>query len=140
MHCRASLSEDPIGFAAGDYNLNRYVGNRLLSNVDPYGLQKTYTLPPYLTIPMPGQLLPRSSYLSDWDYYEAMREAENRRSFWREWRKWRSQQPTPGHGRAELRSIRCVVSCRLQPLGIPGHGIGRTEVPPLKTMRDVGRQ
>jgi len=32
------LSEDPIGFAAGDGNLYRYVGNNPLSSIDIYGL------------------------------------------------------------------------------------------------------
>ena len=38
-------SADPIGFAAGDTNLYRYVGNIVLVYVDPYGLQ-----PPLLGI------------------------------------------------------------------------------------------
>jgi RHS repeat-associated protein len=33
------ISEDPIGFAAGDTNLNRYVGNGPVDKVDPWGLQ-----------------------------------------------------------------------------------------------------
>ena len=32
------LSEDPMGFAAGDENLKSYVGNRVLSGKDPTGL------------------------------------------------------------------------------------------------------
>lgn len=32
------LSEDPVGFAAGDGNLNRYAGNSSLLQVDPSGL------------------------------------------------------------------------------------------------------
>jgi RHS repeat-associated protein len=32
------ISEDPAGFAAGDANLNRYVGNQVLYSVDPSGL------------------------------------------------------------------------------------------------------
>lgn len=32
------LSEDPIGFAAGDANLSRYVGNGPANDVDPSGL------------------------------------------------------------------------------------------------------
>gem|GEM_PF-440553 len=32
------ISEDPIGFAAGDANLNRYVGNSTPNGVDPSGL------------------------------------------------------------------------------------------------------
>jgi RHS repeat-associated protein len=38
------ISEDPIGFAGGDANLARYVGNTPNSNVDPFGLE---TLPEY---------------------------------------------------------------------------------------------
>ena len=33
------LSEDPMGFAAGDENLRRYVGNQTIQLVDPTGLQ-----------------------------------------------------------------------------------------------------
>ncbi len=36
------LSEDPIGFAAGDPNLYRYVGNSPAGAVDPSGLEDTY--------------------------------------------------------------------------------------------------
>lgn len=32
------MSEDPIGFSAGDYNLFRYVGNDPLDKTDPMGL------------------------------------------------------------------------------------------------------
>jgi RHS repeat-associated protein len=32
------LSEDPIGFAAGDANLYRYVGNSPINTTDPSGL------------------------------------------------------------------------------------------------------
>jgi hypothetical protein len=33
------ISEDPIGFAAGDANVSRYVGNRVSNNTDPTGLR-----------------------------------------------------------------------------------------------------
>ena len=33
------ISEDPIGFAGGDENLRRYVGNRTVDTVDPSGLE-----------------------------------------------------------------------------------------------------
>ena len=33
------ISEDPIGFAAGDYNVNRYVGNSPTNATDPTGLR-----------------------------------------------------------------------------------------------------
>ncbi len=34
------ISEDPIGFAAGDANLARYVGNESIHHTDPTGLEK----------------------------------------------------------------------------------------------------
>jgi len=34
------LTEDPLGFAAGDENLYRYVGNSVLNAIDPDGLEK----------------------------------------------------------------------------------------------------
>ncbi len=34
------ISEDPLGFAAGDVNTARYVGNGVVLNVDPSGLQR----------------------------------------------------------------------------------------------------
>jgi len=34
------LSEEPIGFNGGDGNLSRYVKNRVVQRVDPYGLQE----------------------------------------------------------------------------------------------------
>jgi len=36
------MSEDPIGFVAGDLNLYRYVGNGPLNAVDPYGLLRSH--------------------------------------------------------------------------------------------------
>jgi RHS repeat-associated protein len=36
------ISEDPIGFAGGDTNLNRYVGNNPIRFVDPSGLWQGY--------------------------------------------------------------------------------------------------
>ena len=38
------ISEDPIGFAAGDGNLNRYVGNSPTNFTDPNGLQLSQVL------------------------------------------------------------------------------------------------
>lgn len=38
------LSADPIGFAAGDVNLYRYVGNVVVRFVDPRGLQPPATI------------------------------------------------------------------------------------------------
>ena len=35
------ISEDPLGFAAGDANVGRYVGNGAVRSVDPSGLQTT---------------------------------------------------------------------------------------------------
>ncbi len=40
------LSEDPMGFAAGDENLRRYVGNHSVTAVDPIGLQELIPLTP----------------------------------------------------------------------------------------------
>jgi len=34
------LSEDPLGFAAGDENLRRYVGNGVVDSIDPTGLEE----------------------------------------------------------------------------------------------------
>ena len=39
------VSEDPIGFAARDANLYRYVGNETTGYVDPHGLQEIRALP-----------------------------------------------------------------------------------------------
>ncbi len=36
------ISEDPIGFEAGDANLNRYVGNNIVAVIDPDGLKWKY--------------------------------------------------------------------------------------------------
>ncbi len=35
------INEDPLGFAAGDENLYRYVGNKVTTARDPSGLQVT---------------------------------------------------------------------------------------------------
>ncbi len=35
------ISEDPIGFAGGDTNISRYVGNRVLTGVDSNGLEES---------------------------------------------------------------------------------------------------
>jgi RHS repeat-associated protein len=54
------ISEDPIGFAAGDANLSRYVGNSSPNTSDPSGLDDEFPLVPYndqtwsLTIPAKG--------------------------------------------------------------------------------------
>src|SRR5437588_771735 len=37
-------SEDPMGFAAGDYNLNRYVGNNPMNATDPSGYKYKFDL------------------------------------------------------------------------------------------------
>jgi RHS repeat-associated protein len=39
------ISQDPIGFAAGDANLYRYVGNESTMYTDPSGLERSVTLP-----------------------------------------------------------------------------------------------
>ena len=48
------LSQDPIGFAAGDANLYRYMGNGATAYVDPNGLQRGVynTIPGVLVFPM----------------------------------------------------------------------------------------
>jgi len=38
------LSEDPIGFAGGDGNLYRYVGNGVVTNTDAFGVRKTWDI------------------------------------------------------------------------------------------------
>ena len=51
------ISKDPIGFAGGDVNLFRYVGNNAVNYTDPYGLQErppVYPTRPVIPIP-PGQ-------------------------------------------------------------------------------------
>jgi hypothetical protein len=42
------MSEDPMGFGAGDVNLDRYVGNNPTDAVDPMGLQSggQWVVPP----------------------------------------------------------------------------------------------
>jgi len=40
------LSEDPIGFASGDFNWYRYVGNSPVNRIDPLGLRGGTTQPP----------------------------------------------------------------------------------------------
>jgi RHS repeat-associated protein len=47
------ISEDPIGFAAGDSNLTRYVFNSPLNGTDPSGYRGVPTLPGPLTKPFP---------------------------------------------------------------------------------------
>ena len=48
------LSEDPLGFEAGDENLRRYVGNEALSKVDSQGLQEQLTPTPLIQIYYPN--------------------------------------------------------------------------------------
>lgn len=45
------LSEDPLGFGAGDTNLRRYVGNSNPNAIDPSGLQERPSTPPWMRIP-----------------------------------------------------------------------------------------
>ena len=47
------ISSDPIGFAAGDANLYRYVGNKPLNAIDPFGLAST-NLTKLLTVACAG--------------------------------------------------------------------------------------
>jgi RHS repeat-associated protein len=57
------LSEDPIGFAAGDANLYRYVGNRPTSESDPLGLAH-FGKRPLQGLPWLGPF--SSNLLDDW--------------------------------------------------------------------------
>ena len=43
---RQWLSPDPMGLAAGDYNLYRYVGNRAPDREDPSGMGEGFELSP----------------------------------------------------------------------------------------------
>ncbi len=45
-----SLSHDPLGFAAGDLNLYRYVGNQALTKIDPTG--RIAEAPGYANLPI----------------------------------------------------------------------------------------
>ncbi len=45
------LSEDPLGFAAGDANLSRYVGNEPIGEVDSYGLAVAEATAAWYTLP-----------------------------------------------------------------------------------------
>jgi RHS repeat-associated protein len=90
------LSEDPIGFAAGDPNLRRYVGNEPTHWVDPSGLQSQYpsigAYPPYYPKWSPYQWYddPRSwlagtwlgKFLQDRENTAWDREKEERRQRW----------------------------------------------------------
>jgi hypothetical protein len=55
-----SFSKDPIGFAAGDANLYRYVGNQPTTKTDPSGLEQVeievITFIPFDWVPGPGGL------------------------------------------------------------------------------------
>lgn len=48
------LSEDPIGFKGGDFNLYRYVQNNPIRYNDPHGL---FVPPPFIIVPI--QILPK---------------------------------------------------------------------------------
>ncbi len=51
------LSQDPIGFAGGDFNLYAYVGNDPANSYDPLGLQVAVPLPwPLILLPLAGML------------------------------------------------------------------------------------
>ncbi|PTY01261.1 hypothetical protein DB346_13675 [Verrucomicrobia bacterium LW23] len=50
-------SEDPIGFAAWDYNISRYVGNGPASGTDPFGLSNAGLAP---ALPPPKPLPPQT--------------------------------------------------------------------------------
>jgi RHS repeat-associated protein len=58
------ISEDPIGFAGGDPNLSRYVGNNPLNYTDPSGLARI----PKLDLPAP-QKSPHDMTWTEWFYW-----------------------------------------------------------------------
>jgi len=64
------ISEDPIGFAAGDANLSRYVGNSTPNAVDPSGLEGWVV---FLPEPEPVDL-----YAGEKQYYERIRARQER--------------------------------------------------------------
>ena len=39
------MGEDPIGFASGDFNFYRYVGDDPLNRIDPFGLEESFSNP-----------------------------------------------------------------------------------------------
>ncbi|MDX1930092.1 MAG: RHS repeat-associated core domain-containing protein, partial [Pirellulaceae bacterium] len=74
------LSEDPMGFAAGDENMKRYVGNEQIRLLDPNGLEETWLAVPanaayglYLGFAEAGSIIAHSTVgqigvdLSYWD-------------------------------------------------------------------------
>jgi uncharacterized protein RhaS with RHS repeats len=65
------ISEDPIGFAAGDANLSRYVGNSSANANDPSGLDTIDTL---------RQRLVQLEY--ERKYWAAMRESATLQQQW----------------------------------------------------------
>jgi RHS repeat-associated protein len=76
------ISEDPIGFAGGDANLVRYVGNRVVSNEsDPDGLKPRPGTRPPSSWPDPG---------SKWKWDKGSGRY-NKGGRWRHW------DTTPGH-------------------------------------------
>jgi hypothetical protein len=60
------VSEDPLGFAAGDTNLNRYVYNSVINLSDPSGMQppttRVVTLP-YQRVPRGYRIVPGSVFI-----------------------------------------------------------------------------
>ena len=59
------VSQDPKGFAAGDANLYRYVGNDPTATTDPSGLKlmPNWPDPPPFRVPDPGSPAPRAAKL-----------------------------------------------------------------------------
>jgi RHS repeat-associated protein len=56
------ISEDPLGFEAGDSNLTRYVGNSPINGTDPSGNQATKTRP----VKVPTRIPTRGPTFSPW--------------------------------------------------------------------------
>ncbi len=75
------MSEDPLGFAAGDENVRRYVGNRSTKSADPSGLQDPLFPPPmrqrFPSYPSDGNY---SGYRTDGLYFPYASE-DNLRAF-----------------------------------------------------------
>ncbi len=65
------LSEDPIGFAAGDENVRRYVGNRSITMVDPDGLQWVWVMTwQQQWVPQTRRLMVQVNYLGVYVWVE----------------------------------------------------------------------
>lgn len=73
------VSEDPIGFMAGDANVRRYVGNRALLAVDPNGLDPGLTK--YVAYLFKDDVLPNLTFDDGRNYYVDDPEDEGKSRF-----------------------------------------------------------